>query len=149
MHTSDPRQRAASVLLVDDHDQLRHMLSLALQTYGFDVREVATPAEAFRWLATSRPAAVVLDLQSDRHGVTVLRALRERPQFDELPVVFLAGQRTDELRWQALKAGADWFFYKPLSLRELQDCVGDLILRGRPRLRAIGGPQPAHGRLAV
>jgi DNA-binding response OmpR family regulator len=148
MKTLDQRQDCGCVLLVDDDAQLRQMLGLALQTGGFQVREAATPAEAFRWLATSRPAIVVLDLQNDPHGLTMLRALRERPQFDDLPVVLLVGRRSDELRWQALKAGADWFSFKPLSLRELQERVGDLVQHGRPRLRAIDGLQPAHRRLA-
>ena len=146
MKSSDSRQQYGRVLLVDDHTQLRQMLALALHIYGFEVREAATSAEAFRWLATNRPAVVVLDLQSNTDGLTVLRTIRQRAPLDDLPLVFLASERTDELRWQALKAGADWFCFKPLSLRELQEHVGDLSVRGRPRLRALGGQ--ANHRLA-
>jgi DNA-binding response OmpR family regulator len=139
MNTSDPRQQHQHcVLLVDDHAQLRQMLGLALHMAGFEVREAATSAEALRWLSTSLPAAVVLDLQSEPDGLNLLRALRERARFDDLPIVYLAGRPNNELRWRALKTGADWFSFKPLSLRELQDHVGDLVARGRPRLRAAG-----------
>jgi DNA-binding response OmpR family regulator len=147
METPDSRRTFGCVLLVDDHEQLRQMLGLALQIYGFEVREAATPAEALRWLATNRPAAVVLDLQNEGHGLSMLRALRERAPMEDLPVAFLSGRPDDELRWQALKAGADWFGFKPLSLRDLQEHMVDLVRRGRPRLRAAS-QHNTHHRLA-
>ena len=126
------------VLVVDDHPQLRQMLSLALETADFDVLESASVSTAERWLRQPRLHALVLDLQrAETHGLHVLRNLRARGDLSELPIVFLAGRDTDDLRWKALEAGADWFMLRPLSVIELQTRVSDLVRSGRPRLRAV------------
>ena len=115
------------------------MLSLALETVGFEVRPAAGTAEAVRWLASNMPVVVVLDLQNDTEALSTLRALRSRQRFARLPILFLAARPSDDVRCRALEAGADWFSFKPLSLRELQERVGDLATWGRPRL---GQPVP-------
>lgn len=126
------------VLLVDDHAALRALLRRALQAAGFDVLEAAGAASAARWLQRRRPQALVLSLQhAEAHGLQLLHWFRARDDLADVPIVFLAGGPTDDVRWQALRAGADWFTARPLSLRELQQRLFDLIRAGRPRLRII------------
>jgi DNA-binding response OmpR family regulator len=131
---------SSRVLIVDDHDQLRQMLRLALETAGFTVAEAGTQLEAQRHLARTRPDALVLDLQrSETDGLALLASVRARQDLDSLPIVFLAGRDTDGTRWQALQGGADWFALRPLSLVELQKQLRMLIRYGRPRIKAIAG----------
>jgi DNA-binding response OmpR family regulator len=128
------------VLVIDDNDPVRRMLSLALETAGFEVAEAGTQREAHRRLAATRPDALVLDLQrSEADGLNLLSQLRACPDLDNVPVIFLAGCGDDDLRWQAMRAGADWFGLRPLGMVELQKRVGKLVRSGRPRLRAIAG----------
>jgi len=139
-HSLDNSEYSGCVLVVDDNDQVRQMLSLALETAGFDVIEADTQFEAQRHLARTRPDALVIDLQrSEADGLDLLTCMRARHDLCAVPIVFLAGCENDEFRWQALRAGADWFALRPLGMIELQKRVGTLIRHGRPRLKAIAG----------
>ncbi len=133
----------ACVLVVDDNDQVRQMLSLALETAGFDVVEASTQLELHRRLTHTRPDALVLDLQrSQADGLDLLARLRARHKLHDVPIVFLAGCEDDDFRWQALRAGADWFALRPLGMIELQQRIGELIRRGRPAFAADRLPRP-------
>ena len=128
----------ACVLLVDDHAPLRRLLRIALEGAGLRVLEAATVADAAAWLGRLRPRAVVLSLQqAESHGLDLLEQLRAFHGLDEVPVAFLAGDLAEDLRWRALRAGADWFSPRPFSVRELQMRVADLVRCGRPRLRVV------------
>jgi DNA-binding response OmpR family regulator len=130
---------AGRVLVVDDHPSVRQLLSVALQVVGFETTEASTPAEAWASLDRRLPDAMVVDLYGeDMPGLELVRRVRARPDGDEVPIVCVATQRDEDLRWQALRTGADWFTMKPLSLRELQQRVGDLVRKGRPCLRRAG-----------
>jgi two-component system alkaline phosphatase synthesis response regulator PhoP len=82
----------------------------------------------------------VLDLQrSATDGLDTLARMRARHDLSAVPILFLAGWDNDDVRWQALRAGADWFGLRPLGMIELQKKVRALIRNGRPRLKAIAG----------
>ncbi len=142
--------RAGRVVVLDDHDQVRQMLCTALQVVGFETLEAATPTEAYGYLAsTSVPRALVISVQqASTMGLEVLRYLRAHEQLNDMPIVFLAAESVEDLRWQALKSGADWYASKPLSLREFQQRVRDLVRTGRPRLRALAALRREQHRLA-
>src|SRR5438093_2933292 len=108
------------------------MLSLSLETAGFEVIEAGTQFEARDQLAHTRPDALVLDLQrSSADGLQVLSNIRARHDLRAVPILFLAGSENDEFRWQALRAGADWFGLRPLGMIESQHSAADLIRTGR------------------
>ena len=104
--------------------------------------------EAFRQAAETRsPTPLVRALAgtagslvgSAADGLDVLSSIRARHDLRAVPIVFLAGCENDEFRWQALRAGADWFGLRPLGMIELQKRVAALIRNGRPLLKAIAG----------
>jgi two-component system phosphate regulon response regulator PhoB len=134
MSSVDAGPYTGRVLVLDDHDQVRHMLCMALQVAGFETLEAGSPYEAYRRLAAGRaPQAMLIDVQEpETVGLEVLRYVRAHTAMQDMPVIFLAGQTSPDLHWRALTSGADWFFSKPLSLRELQARVGSLVRQGRP-----------------
>ncbi|MCA1644057.1 MAG: response regulator [Chloroflexi bacterium] len=126
------------MLVVDDNKRMRQMLARVLEAAGFDVVEAGTQRQARARLAHTRPDALVLNLQrSETDGLEVLHWIRARQGLHTTPIIFLAGCDSNEFRWQALRAGADWFGLRPLGMRELHKRVGDLIRHGRPRLKII------------
>jgi DNA-binding response OmpR family regulator len=134
------------VLVVDDNDRVRQMLRLALETVGFEVVEASTQQHLERRLAGTRPDAAVLNLQrSQTDGLEMLQCMRARQDLDSVPILFLAGCTSDDIRWQAIRAGADWFGLRPLGMLELQKRVSQLIRSGRPRLKIIAGQEPPSG----
>jgi DNA-binding response OmpR family regulator len=140
---------SACVLVVDDHAALRHMLRVALEAAGLEVCEAASAADVGHWLRERKPQALVLSLQrAERQGLDLLDRLRAREDLAAVPIVFLAGEDGDHMRWRALLAGADWYATRPVSLCELQRRVSHLARAGRPRLRIVAS-QARSARLAV
>jgi DNA-binding response OmpR family regulator len=124
------------VVVVDDNDSLRHMLTIALETAGFDVVEARTELDLHRCLGRNRPDALVLDLQrSEADGLELLTRLRARHGVADVPILFLSGTDAEDFRHEAVAAGADWFGLRPLGMLELQTRVGELIRNGRTRAK--------------
>jgi DNA-binding response OmpR family regulator len=133
----DQTDHSSRVLVVDDNHPVRHLLRLELEAAGFEVHEAATQLELQRRLTRFQPDAVLLDLQrSAADGLDLLIRLRARQTLHAVPIVFLTGSEDEDFRRQTLRAGADWFGLRPLSMQKLRTQLADLIRNGRP---------PSHG----
>ena len=110
------------------------MLCVALEVVGFEIVEAHSAYDAYRRLISgSRLDALVIDLtEAEFHGLDVLRFVRAHTGLQHLPIVFVATPTDTDLKWRAQVNGADAFFRKPLSMRELQTTVGTLVSEGRP-----------------
>jgi two-component system OmpR family response regulator len=132
----------ARLLVVDDEPNIRELLSASLRFAGFQVASAANAADALRQVAAQRPDLVVLDVMlPDADGFSLVKRLREEPDRDRLPVIFLTAKDGVEDKISGLTAGGDDYVTKPFSLEEL-------IARIRAILRRTGGPAE-DGRLVV
>ncbi|HEX7580451.1 MAG TPA: response regulator, partial [Thermoanaerobaculia bacterium] len=117
----------SEILLVEDRESLRAMLSETLEREGYRVESVATGDEAVRRLQEGRRYALVLtDLKlPGADGLAVLEAaLAADPS---LPVVLLTGFGTVETAVAAMKRGAADFLSKPVDTERLLALVGRLV----------------------
>jgi DNA-binding response OmpR family regulator len=81
-----------TILLVEDDEPLRRMMSIALRFAGFETREARTGMEALAILDQSQPDLVVLDLVLPGiDGLAVQQELASRPGTQRLPVVVITG----------------------------------------------------------
>ncbi len=108
-------------LVVEDHEGLREVTSLALGTIGFDVDAVEDGARALRLLDEARvvPAVIVLDLEMPvMDGRAFLAWIRRQaPPLGSVPVVLVSG--ATEPRVEGIAARLT----KPFSLDALLDAV--------------------------
>ena len=116
------------VLVVDDEDTLRELISMALRYEGWGVQSAGTGTDAVRIARDFRPDAVVLDMMlPDVDGMEVLRRLRRDDP--EVPVLFLTAKDAVEDRVAGLTAGGDDYVTKPFSLEEVVARVRALMRR--------------------
>jgi EAL domain-containing protein (putative c-di-GMP-specific phosphodiesterase class I)/DNA-binding response OmpR family regulator len=126
----DPTERSASVLVVDDVDDLRRLITIALRRGGFDVLEANSGEAAMEIIESSTVDVIVLDMGlPNMSGTDVVRALRARPETLTLPVLLMTGSGTSQSVIEGLDAGADDFLAKPVRLDEL-------VARVRAHLRS-------------
>jgi DNA-binding NarL/FixJ family response regulator len=116
------------ILVVDDDPDLRALVVSVLDSTGCTVREAGTGKEALAAAAEERPALVLLDVcLPGPGGYSLLRDLRDLLG-EELPVVFISGERTDPLdSASGLFLGADDYVLKPFHPEELRARVQRLL----------------------
>ncbi len=116
------------LLVVEDNNDLAQLLLKGLGAEGFAADVVTTAGEARAALATTRYAAVMLDLGlPDGDGLAVLRELRERK--DATPVLVLTARGGVHDRVAGLRSGADDYLAKPFAFEELVARVQALLRR--------------------
>jgi DNA-binding NarL/FixJ family response regulator len=105
------------ILVVDDDDGFRSLISVVLDQYGYAPLEASTGEEALELAASTPPLLVVLDVRlPGMSGYEVCRALRE--EFgDGLPIIFVSGERTQSFdRVAGFLIGGDDYLVKPFAL---------------------------------
>jgi two-component system, OmpR family, response regulator QseB len=106
------------VLLVEDHDAMREMISDHLVERGFTVDAVGRAEDAYAALAVTSYDALVLDLGlPDTDGMQLLREARAR---SALPTLIVTARDALDDRTRGLNAGADDYITKPFELVELE-----------------------------
>lgn len=118
------------VLLIEDEREMAAWLERALTQSGFLPEHAPDAARAEALLAESDYAAVVMDLHlPDKHGLVLLRGMRNRG--DMTPVLILTAQGSLQDRVRGLNLGADDFLTKPFALEELEARLAALVRRSR------------------
>lgn len=121
---------SGTVLVVDDQDDLRRLLGLALRRNDMEVLEAATGEAALEILAGQPVDVLVLDMGLPGiSGVALVKVLRSRPETATLPILLMTGSGSDRSVIEGLEAGADDFLAKPVRLDEL-------VARVRAHLRS-------------
>jgi EAL domain-containing protein (putative c-di-GMP-specific phosphodiesterase class I)/DNA-binding response OmpR family regulator len=120
----------ARVLVVDDDDAIRRLVSISLRRAGFDVLEAASGEAALAVIEGKAISLVILDVGLPGiSGTDIVHALRERPQTATLPIILFTGNCDEYDLVTGLGAGADDYLAKPVRLDEL-------IARVRAHLRS-------------
>jgi two-component system KDP operon response regulator KdpE len=119
------------ILIVDDEQQMRHLVGAVLGKEGATVFTAGDGAEGLRMLYESRPDLVLLDVLMPRvDGWEVLRQIR---QMSEMPVIMLTVLDRPQNEARALREGATDYITKPFDTECLLARVEN-ALRARPPL---------------
>jgi DNA-binding response OmpR family regulator len=122
-----PPATPAQVLVVDDDDDLRNMVSTLLQRAGMSTIQAASGDEGLRKFFASRPDLVVLDVSMPgMDGLQVLERIRD---LSDVPVLLLTARGVELEKVRGLKAGADDYVTKPFGRQELAARVEALLRR--------------------
>ncbi|MEO7992504.1 MAG: response regulator [Chryseolinea sp.] len=117
---------SASILIIDDEDQIRKLLTITLQVNNYKVSEASTGKEGLSAVSNHTPDLVLLDLGlPDESGHEVLRHLRE---WFSNPIIIISVQSNEEDIVKALDNGANDYIVKPFR-------TGELLARVRSVLR--------------
>jgi DNA-binding response OmpR family regulator len=126
-----------AILVVDDDENIRHLLRLYLEREGFRVVDSGDGATAPALAAAGGFDLVILDVMlPGLDGLEVCRRLRE---VSATPVILLTARSGETDKVIGLDLGADDYVVKPFSPRELMARIRAQLRRGR----APSLPQPA------
>jgi DNA-binding response OmpR family regulator len=118
-----------SVLVVEDTEEIRELVTTVLSRAGMDVRAVGTGAECLEEVRRRAPDLIVLDLGlPDADGTEVCRQVRAET---ECYVLMLTARAEEVDLLIGLAVGADGYMAKPFSPRELVARVQAMLRRPR------------------
>lgn len=119
--------RAPRILVVDEEEPLTHVLRLALELEGWEVKVVPTGSGAIAGIPEFEPDIVLLDMMLPDQLGTDVATLRAGGV--TTPVVFLTGRSSHEDRVAGYAAGADDYITKPFGLEEVVEHLRPLVRR--------------------
>lgn len=112
------------VLIVDDDEDLRDLLSFNIEKMGYETHLVENTVKARAWLAKHEPAIVILDvMMPDGNGLDLCRWIRAEPRLERVPVLMTSALKDLETAQDALELGAVDFLQKPFTLTVLQEKI--------------------------
>lgn len=117
-----------NILLVEDDQLSREMLSWRLQRKGFTVAVALDGAEALKMARSGAPALILLDMSLPvMDGWSVAQALKSDPVTQAIPVIALTAHAMRGDRERALEAGCDDYDTKPIEFARLLGKIDALL----------------------
>ena len=134
-------EKKNTILIVDDEEEIRKMLTIFLEAADFKVVEAESGKQAVRVAASVKPDLVILDLGlPDMDGKDVITAVR---QWSQMPICVLTVRADDDEVAAALNMGADDYITKPFGAEVLLARI-NANLRKRA-VREAGEPELMNG----
>ena len=120
----------ASVLLIDDEQELLLALSAFIKRAGYDVRMASSGTEGLAEISRKRPDIVVCDVMMPApDGFEVRSRLSCNPETANIPFLFLTARTGVGDRVRGLEAGADDYIVKPFDPAELLARISSVLRR--------------------
>ena len=112
------------VLIVEDNEMNRDMLSRRLQRKGFDVEIAVDGQEGIDMAASGSPDVVLMDMSLPViDGWEATRRLKADPATKSIPVIALTAHAMEGDREKALEAGCDDYDTKPINFKRLLEKI--------------------------
>jgi two-component system, NtrC family, response regulator PilR len=109
----------SNLLIVDDEQSYRQLLSLVFETEGHAVRTAMNGREALELLQAQAAELIISDVRMpDMDGIALLREAREL--YPDIGIVLMTAFATVDTAREAFKLGADDFIQKPFDVEELK-----------------------------
>ena len=120
----------AKILLVEDNEMNRDMLSRRLQKRGYEVLTAVDGREGLTLAQSEAPALILMDMTLPvLDGWEVTRQLRAVPATRAIPIIALTAHAMSGDREKAIEAGCDDFDTKPIELPRLLTKIEALLAR--------------------
>jgi len=117
-----------SILVVDDTRSMRKMVAAVLAGAGYDVAEAGDGDEALELAQSRQFDLVVTDHNMPKmDGVTLVRALRQLPDYDAVALIVLSTEVDPVLKQKGRDAGATGWMAKSFDPQRMLDIVAKFI----------------------
>jgi two-component system phosphate regulon response regulator PhoB len=126
---------SATILVVEDEEDVALLLRYNLEAEGFRVTTAATGDEAVERIRDGVPDLILLDwMLPGLSGIELCRRWRAREETARTPIIMITARGEEEERVRGLATGADDYVVKPFSIPELLARINALLRRANPQL---------------
>lgn len=117
-----------NILLVEDNELNRDMLSRRLSRKGFDIEFAVDGEECMAFMASGRPDLILMDINlPGRDGHSLTREIKANPNTASIPIIALTAHAMNGDREKSIAAGCDDHDTKPVDLIRLLGKINDLL----------------------
>jgi len=116
------------ILLVEDNEMNRDMLSRRLIKRGFDVPMAENGQLAVEMAASEKPDLILMDISLPiMDGYAATRAIRANAETAGVPIIALTANANESDRAEAMAAGCNDYDTKPVDVNRLMDKIQALL----------------------
>ncbi|WP_372726204.1 response regulator [Novipirellula sp.] len=120
------------ILMIEDNEMNRDMLSRRLRRRGFDVVLAVNGAEGIRMAQTESPDLILMDLNMpDVDGWEAARLLKQSPDTKHLPIIALTAHEAPGNRERLIATGCAEYHTKPVQLPLLVSQIETILKKLR------------------
>ncbi|HRI48651.1 MAG TPA: response regulator [Pseudomonadota bacterium] len=120
----------SKILIVEDNEFNRDMLSRRLSRKGFDVLVAEDGNSGIQLARTAHPDIILMDVSlPDIDGLEITRQLKADDKMRAIPIIVITAHAMVGDRQQSLEAGADDYHMKPVELAMLLTQIQALLAR--------------------
>ena len=124
----NPGEMARTVLIVDDHEHLRHILASVLRYAGYETLEAGTGNQAVATAVSAQPSLILMDLDlPDMTGIDTAKIIKKNPNTAKIPVILLTAYEGEVLREPLGERHIHSMMNKPFSPTELLRIVAEIF----------------------
>ena len=118
----------AKILVAEDERDIRELISFTLQFAGFEVVLASNGADAVELAVEERPDLILMDVRMPRMtGYQACEALKQKPETQETPVIFLSAKGQESEIQEGLGVGAVKYILKPFAPDDLTAQVRQVL----------------------
>ena len=118
-----------TVLIVEDVDDTRYFMRLALEQLGYSVIEAEDGAKAVEIALRERPDLILMDLSIPvMDGIAATTAIRANEEMREVPIIALTAHQEVDLRTEAKASGFNAYVTKPIDMDFLDELIKGLLV---------------------
>ena len=123
--------RAMRILLLEDNDINRQLLSEYLIYLGYQVLGLADGCNLFQALSDFQPQLILLDLKLPGiDGYTILEQIQQSSDWHQVPVIVVSAFAFSADQQRAINLGARRYFVKPVKLPQLKQAIQEELNLG-------------------
>ena len=118
----------SKILLVEDNELNRDMLSRRLAKNGYEIAQAVNGEESVQLTKTLLPDLILMDMSLPvMDGWEATRLIKDDPMTQNIPIIALTAHAMEEDRQKALDAGCDEYDTKPIELARLLDKIRQFL----------------------
>ena len=117
-----------TILVVDDSESIREVVSYTLQNVGFKVLLGVDGKDALKHLNGTSINLIITDLHMpEMNGIELIRKVRQMVDYARIPILFLTTESQVAKKMEAKEAGATGWIIKPFVPAKLIDAINKVI----------------------
>ena len=116
------------ILIVDDSESIREVVCFTLENAGHEVLKGVDGLDALKYLDGSKFDLVITDLHMpNMDGIEFIHKVREMPEYQYVPILFLTTESQTAKKMEAKEAGATGWIIKPFVPEKLLAAINKVV----------------------